>query len=173
MKDNGHLGAYMEGLKRMENYLLVDAPSDTIVMPNKPPEDTDTRDLAWGHKITEEEEASGEIYGIPFNNGITKAEAEMILEADIIKHGQLARAKVGQKVWNELPQAGKDLLVDYSITGTLHKFPKMFLGIANKNKGEVVKEMTRKYTEGGELKPMKTRNAFGMEMIEAMGSYWK
>jgi len=163
---------YTSGLMVQENSELYKAPEDELIHPNKAPEEGGGQDIAYGHKLTEGEIKKGEVYGIAYTKGITKKDAERILELDIIKHKNKAEAKVGSSVWNELPQAGKNLLTDFSFTGTLHKFPKMLAGIKSKNKEVVLNEYRRKFKKGGTMRDMVERNKFSREMIAGMEDYF-
>jgi len=163
---------YADGLMRQENSRVYNLPEGELIYPNKAPEDKGGSDLAYGHKLSEEELKSGSVYGIDYTEGITKDDASSILELDIIKHRDRAETKVGPEVWDSLPQVGKELLTDFSFTGTLDKFPKMLQGLKDRDKSVVMTEYKRKFKLGGTMKDMVERNKFSRELIESMEGYW-
>ncbi len=170
-------GGYTNKLKIQENDPLFKGKYSGKIFPNKPPEDAKdgakaTRDIGYGHKITPRQEKAKMIYGIDFSNGITEQQASWILVRDIEKHARLARLHVGKDLWDNLNQAGKDLLTDFSFTGTLGKFPNMFDAIRSRDKQRVIREYRRYFTKGGEKTEMKRRNAMALKLIKEMVSSW-
>ena len=56
------------------------------------PESERSLDIGYGHKLTDEERESGEIYGISFANGLSDEDKGTILNKDMEQHAQYARA---------------------------------------------------------------------------------
>jgi len=55
------------------------------------PEEQRSKDIGFGHKLTEQEVKSGKIYGISFANGLSDKDKVTILNKDMKKHAQFAR----------------------------------------------------------------------------------
>lgn len=167
-KPDQETSEYLTGLAAQENNELLSAPDDTIIMPNKPPEKSDTMDIGFGHKITPEEKRKGEIHGIPFDQGVTKAQALEILQQDIEKHKERARKSVGKK-FDNLPQAAQEALVDMSFTGVLSKFPSFKKAIVAGDYAKARKESERSYTTpDGKRKKMDRRNEFMGSILDRL-----
>lgn len=137
----------------------------SVIKPNVAPEDNGGMDIGFGHKITKEEQASGQIYSIRYSDGITREQALVILENDIRNHYNRARAFVGITKFDQLPPAAQQILTDFSFTGALKGFPKFILSIFDKNIAGVLKEYKRYFTSGGQKKPLKKRNKFTLDLI--------
>lgn len=145
--------------------------STSLIFPNEPPEDSDTRDIGYGHKITKAEEKSGKVYGIDISKGITESQATQILKKDKSDHEAKAKKLMGSH-WDKLNQSGRDMITDYSFTGVLNKFPKMIEAIKKRDVGGVLKEYKRKYTKDGELVTLGRRNELGIQLALDMMQDW-
>jgi len=166
---------YIEGLMLQENDKIPELKDTDLVFANEPPEDNPEgeQDIGYGHKITANDKQSGRVYGFKYADGITKDDARVILALDKAIHRGRAMDLFSKKEWEAMPLALQNLATDYSFTGTLHKFPKMFEALKAGDKAEVVKEYERKYTKDGVKEPMKRRNGFAMSLINQGGNYWK
>jgi len=159
-------GDYLNALAKQENGPLLK--SKDLIHPNVPPEKSKAgeRDIAFGHKITPSQEKSGKIYGIDYTKGITQEQAKEILKKDYETHKIKTKVKVGKK-FDSLPKVAQDLLVDYSFTGVLHKFPKFTRAILDGDLGGAMKEYERSFTnKEGVKQKMHRRNEFTKGMLE-------
>lgn len=158
--------SYLKELALQENAPITKYPKNQLIFPNKPPEDSKKgeRDIGFGHKITEEEERLNMIYGIPFEEGIPLKLAYDILGADISVHMNRAARKWGSSFYN-LPETAKNILTDYSFTGTLHSFPSFFRALRERNWDNAIKEYERGYTSGGRRILLVRRNRFILDML--------
>jgi len=139
-----------------------------VVKPNVAPEDSGGYDIGFGHKITREDKILSSIYGFPYIYGITKQDAISILEMDIQKHMIASRDFVGFERFESLPLPAQQLICDFSFTGTLAKFPKLFLSIFDRNLKGVMDNYKRYFTKNGERIEMKRRNEFALKLIEEL-----
>ena len=157
---------YLQGLASQENAPITKLKEGQLIFPNKPPEDAKRgeRDIGFGHKITGDEDRLRMIYGIPFEEGITLRQAYDILGADISIHMNRAARKWGDTFYN-LPQTAKDILTDYSFTGTLHKFPSFFRALRERDWEGSIKHFERSYTSGGQRVLLTRRNRFILDKL--------
>lgn len=160
---------YLLGLAKQENSPITEYSKWKKIYPNRPPEDASKgeRDIGFGHKITKRELKWGLIYGIRFEDGITVKEAYDILGADISKHRSLAAGRFGPTFY-DLPRVARDVLTDYSFTGTLHSFPSFFQAMKDRDYDEAVHQHERSYTSGGRKVKLVRRNNFIMDMLNEL-----
>lgn len=151
-----------------ENEILYLQEKSKIIYKNLSPEDTDDYDIGFGHKITNQEESEGLIYGIPFTEGITRQQALYILDQDIEKHYKLTRNFIGASAFNRLPNSAKQLFLDFSFTGVLQKFPKLKMSMFDKNLKGVLENYKRYFTYGGKRVELKRRNEFAFRLIKEL-----
>ena len=161
---------YTDLLKDQENSKLID--SNKRIYPNKPPEDSDTTDIGYGHKLTKAQEKAQKVYGIDISNGITEKQATTILEEDISRHKTKAMEHYGKNKWDDLSGPEKDLLTDLSFTGVLRKFPSLIRAIKDKDKDRIIKEYKRYFTKDGKKVPMNRRNKMAKELVDKIIESW-
>ena len=158
---------YVTNLKSQENSKLKPG---KLIFANKPPEDAPKgeMDIAFGHKITPAERKSGKIYGIPWKKGITYKQAETILRKDIEVHANKAKKYLRKKGANfdRLDPTIQEVLIDYSFTGALTKFPKFVDAVINNDWATIEKEFKRYYTSKGKRKELVRRNKMIKEMLD-------
>lgn len=158
---------YTRDLAIQENAPLINLPDDAIIMPNEAPEKGGGMDIGFGHKLTASEAISGEIYGIDYKNGITKAEAFKILEMDQIKHKDRAMRAVGEEDFAKLPRSAQNILTDLSFTGVLDEFPKLTQAILDGDFETMRKEYKRFYTaQDGSKQEIRERNKMTLSLID-------
>jgi len=162
---------FMEQLSKQENAPLVVADPESIVMPNRAPEDGGGSDIGFGHKLTSNENAFGMLYGLDWTDGITSLEAMYVMMIDFIKHYFIARDLVGMSNFDKMPQLAQLILAEYSFNGVLNTFPRFRNAIITRNKTEALTQYKRYWTVGGERKELTRRNewTFGllMKLVES------
>jgi hypothetical protein len=82
-----------------------------------------TPTIGYGHKLTEDEVKSKK-----YASGLTKAEVDNLMRSDLNRHKIAAQSsfekEYGKGSFNKLPGQLKDIVVDYSYTGTgVNEFP--------------------------------------------------
>ena len=82
-----------------------------------------TPTIGYGHKLTE-----AEVKAKKYSSGLTKEEVDKLMRNDLNRHKTVAQSsfekQYGKGSFNKLPNQLKDLVVDYSYTGTgIDKFP--------------------------------------------------
>lgn len=132
---------------------------------------TDT--IAYGHKLTPDQQKSGE-----FKNGITEEEADELFENDLKTAENAARNGIGSLInkykrephkypsvkrtsFDELGTKEKMMLIDFAFNlGTITGFPKFVNGLLNGDIDKMKKEYERSYTEDktGKRKTLAQRN---------------
>lgn len=160
---------YRDWLKIRENAKIIDLPRDTLIKEIDSSEKSGTKEIGYGHAITATEKAKGEIYGIPYKDGIMVGQAERILEKDIEVHKVRARKKLGTK-FDKLPEPLQVLLSDYEYTGVLLDYTKFTKAIYSGDYTKAVKESKRNYTnrKTGAFGPMKDRNKSTLIMLKEL-----
>ena len=125
--------------------------------------------VGFGHKLTEQEDASGEIYGLPIDE-LTWDQADAILRMDMYqKFSELA--DVLEKDYDtdisSLSQRQKAMLLDYqyNLRGGVNSFPNFTRAVLSGDEAAQKKEMTRYYYEGDDKerlnpKPLARNRAF-------------
>lgn len=121
--------------------------------------------IAYGHKLQGSDASK-------YAKGITTAQANELLNRDILKHQAIAEAEVdskyGKGTFDSLPQQSQMLLVDYAYNlGTLNEFPKFVNGVVTGNKQQMLAEHTR-YFNGDQ--PLEQRNAWVVDTIQGKNS---
>jgi GH24 family phage-related lysozyme (muramidase) len=116
------------------------------------------RTIGYGHKLTVEEIKSGR-----YRDGISEADANAILRADLTKATVVAQHHFGEKGWAEMKKHQKDATIDMAFNlgpGGLKKFPRWSKAVRDDDWKTVQKESVRHYrspTKGWQ--PMDKRNA--------------
>ena len=87
---------------------------------------------------------------------------------DIKVHEGRARNRYGSVEFDKLPRAGQQLLTDFSFTGTLYSFPKLFKAIKEKDIVGVLNNYKRFFRYRGKLVEMHRRNAFAHRLVKEM-----
>lgn len=160
---------YTLELAAQENQKILELPDDAKIYPNVAPEKGGGKDIGFGHKLTKEELESQMVHGVDISNGITKAEAQLILEKDIEEHVSRVKQHVGEETFEELPTAAKEALVDLSFTGVLAQFKNFKKAIINKDQGLAFKEYKRYFTSStGQKQEMGRRNDFMESMLQKL-----
>lgn len=159
---------FRNNVAAQENEPLFFKVQGTRVYPNPAPEDGGGQDIGFGHKIQPEEYERGLIHGVRWKGGITREEALTILSFDIKVHEGRARNKFGSVEFDSLPRSGQQLLTDFSFTGTLNSFPKLFKAIKERNIVGVLNNYKRFFRYRGKLVEMHRRNAFAYRLIKEL-----
>lgn len=152
------MAKYKEALKRQENSLKAGyRKAEDKWYPHKSPEGgKDT--IAYGHKLVGPDANK-------YYKGITTAQANALLESDILKHQTIAENMVDQKygkgTFDKLPQDSQMLLVDYAYNAVLDEFPTFMGAVVRGDKDTMLKEYER-YGGNGLLKE---RNAWTKDVI--------
>lgn len=148
-------GVDLEFIKNQEN------PGLRHGLRHKSPEGgTDT--IGYGHKLTAAEDRAGEVYGIKLD-GMTKADAETILEKDIQAKAKSAKRKYEEKYdgsWDDLTGPQRHLFLDFEYNlGNWKKFPSFFDAVVENDVDGMIQEYKRYFTDpNGERKEIKSRN---------------
>ena len=149
---------YKEALKRQENSIKSGyRKAEDKWYPHKSPEGgADT--IAYGHKLVGTDANK-------YYKGITSAQADSLLEADVLKHQAIAEnmvdKKYGKGTFDSLPQDSQMLLVDYAYNAVLHKFPTFMGAVVKGDKDTMLKE----YERSGAGGLLKERNAWTKDVI--------
>ena len=107
---------------------------------------TDT--IAYGHKL-------GKVEKYP--QGIQNSEAENLLKRDLMNAENIVKIKVGEKIYNDLDNKQKQMLIDFSFNlgpNFMREFPKFVKGVVADDIDVMKKEYLR-YSKG---KPLTRRN---------------
>ena len=155
---------FIEYLKTQENAPLA---KKGVNMRHKSPEGgKDT--VGYGHKLTEEEERSGKVYGIPIAT-MTPEQAEKIMFLDLKRKEQELTNRLGKRFLT-LPNKSKEMLLDFAYnlgtSKTLEEFPNFTAAVLSNNMEEAKKEYIRYFTPEGETKkkPL-SRNKYFKELF--------
>jgi hypothetical protein len=149
---------YKEALKRQENSIKSGyRKAEDKWYPHKSPEGgADT--IAYGHKLVGPDANK-------YYKGITSAQAESLLESDILKHQVIAEnmvdKKYGKGTFDKLPQDSQMLLVDYAYNAVLDEFPTFMGAVVRGDKDTMLKE----YERYGGTGLLKERNAWTKDVI--------
>ena len=149
---------YKEALKLQENSIKSGyKKSEDKWYPHKSPEGgADT--IGYGHKLLGADASK-------YYKGISSADADKLLESDILKHQSIAEKIVDQKygkgTFDGLPQDSQMLLVDYAYNGVLNKFPTFMGAVVQGDKNTMLKE----YERSGAGGLLKERNAWTKDTI--------
>ena len=152
------MAKYKEALKRQENSLKAGyRKAEDKWYPHKSPEGgKDT--IAYGHKLVGPDANK-------YYKGITTAQANALLESDILKHQTIAENMVDQKygkgTFDKLPQDSQMLLVDYAYNAVLDEFPTFMGAVVRGDKDTMLKE----YERYGGTGLLKERNAWTKDVI--------
>ncbi|MBV5342723.1 hypothetical protein JZU68_03600 [bacterium] len=156
---------FRNNLAIQENEVLYLKPKNTTEYLRKAKEDTGGKEIGFGHLCNSHELISKTIYGIPYENGITREQALVILDYDIDKHLRLARTKLSPTRFDRLPLSAKQLFLDFSFNGALSKFPTLILSIFDKNIKGVMDNYKRYFIYRGKKVELVRRNEFGLKLI--------
>jgi GH24 family phage-related lysozyme (muramidase) len=115
--------------------------------------------VGYGHKLTETEDAIGEVYGYKLDT-LTKEQADDILLRDLEKRNQLLINKLGKAYTNLDPKRKQMLLdIEFNVGDAPGVFPNFTKGVLENNIDVMKKEYERKFTDSkGEEKPLTRRN---------------
>ena len=155
---------FIEYLKTQENAPLA---KKGVNMRHESPEGgRDT--VGYGHKLTEEEERSGKVYGIPIAS-MTPEQAEKIMFLDLKRKEQELARSLGKRFLT-LPNKNKEMLLDFAYnlgtSKTLEEFPNFTSAVLSNNMDEAKKEYIRYFSPKGsqEKKPL-ARNKYFKELF--------
>ena len=115
--------------------------------------------VGYGHKLTETENAMGEVYGYKLNT-LTKEQADDILLKDLEKRNQILINKLG-KSYTNLDEKRKQMLLDieFNVGDAPGVFPNFTKGVLQNKIDVMKKEYERKFTDSkGETQPLTRRN---------------
>ena len=149
---------YKEALKRQENSIKAGyRKAEDKWYPHKSPEGGEDT-IAYGHKLVGPDANK-------YYKGITSAQAESLLESDVLKHQAIAEQMVdqmyGKGTFDGLPQDSQMLLVDYAYNAVLDEFPKFMGAVIKGDKNTMLKE----YERSGAGGLLKERNAWTKDTI--------
>lgn len=134
-----------------------------------------TPTIGYGHKLTEKEVNSNK-----YAAGLTREDVEKLMRSDLRKHKDVARSafenEYGKGTFNRLPNPLKDLVVDYSYTGTgIDKFPNFHKAVyeysAAKDpalKQEAYEKMLAQYKRHTGKKELKKRNDYTEKVLRGL-----
>ena len=99
--------------------------------------------VGYGHKLTEEEIASGKVYGYDINN-LNKNQANTILIRDLEEKNKILNNKLGT-AYVELDPKRKQMLLDiqFNVRGGIDSFPKFTEAVLNNDTNTMQKEYKR------------------------------
>ena len=115
--------------------------------------------VGYGHKLTETEDAIGEVYGYKLDT-LTKEQADDILLRDLEKRNQLLINKLGKAYTNLDPKRKQMLLdIEFNVGDAPGVFPNFTEGVLQNKIDVMKKEYERKFTDSkGVTKPLTRRN---------------
>jgi len=121
-------------------------------------EDGKTRDIGFGHKLTNEEEKSKKVYGIDISKPLSIRDALTISVKDL--EGGLTQVKnnipAGSKLTTD--QLATLLDIQKNVGGGISTFPNFTKGVLTNNKDLINEHYKRYYKKDGEKIPLARRN---------------
>tara|TARA_R100000995_G_scaffold77043_1_gene46915 strand:- start:40 stop:567 length:528 start_codon:yes stop_codon:yes gene_type:complete len=99
--------------------------------------------VGYGHKLTNEEIASGKVYGYNINN-LNKNQANTILIRDLEEKNKILNNKLGT-AYTDLDPKRKQMLLDiqFNVRDGIDSFPKFTEAVLNNDTGTMKKEYKR------------------------------
>jgi len=99
--------------------------------------------IGYGHKLTDEEIASGKVYGYDINN-LNKNQANTILIRDLEEKNKILNNKLGT-AYAELDPKRKQMLLDiqFNVRGGVDSFPKFTEAVLNNDINTMQEEYKR------------------------------
>jgi hypothetical protein len=99
--------------------------------------------IGYGHKLTEEEIASGKVYGYDINN-LNKNQANTILIRDLEEKNKILNNKLGT-AYTDLDPKRKQMLLDiqFNVRDGIDSFPKFTEAVLNNDTDTMKKEYKR------------------------------
>ena len=134
-----------------------------------------TPTIGYGHKLTE-----AEVKAKKYSSGLTKEEVDKLMRNDLNRHKTVAQSsfekQYGKGSFNKLPGQLKDIVVDYSYTGTgVNEFPNFHKSVYEYSTANdpAIKQAAynnmlaqhKRYTKGQELVK---RNAYTEQVLKKL-----
>lgn len=140
--------------------------------------DTDSKDIGYGHKLTDKEQNSGEIFGVSFNKpgGLTQGEKSHVLLQDMnIKQSRARRKSWDSKLadlgttWEQLDKGYRNVLTSLAYNmgaNAASKYSKVLSAAHNRDTVWFAEEIRRKadgkHTAGMDNRALKELYAAGL-----------
>lgn len=123
--------------------------------------------VGFGHKLTDEEVKSGQVYGFDIYN-MTPEQARQVMMIDLGKAEEGLKRELGDD-FNTLDQTRKEMLLDfqYNLGSAKREFPKFTKAVVNNDVETMNKEYERFFTTpSGDVRPLERRNkAFAVTFL--------
>ena len=149
----------IEFVKEQENAPLAAGDMDAI-RHSSPEGGTDT--VAFGHKLTPEEDKSGIVYGYAVDS-VSLADADDILRRDLHRHEDTLRSRLYSRLGVEyirLSPRKRMMLLDYefNLGDVVKKFPSFTRAVVTNDRQAQEKEYVRYYTDATGTRRRLARN---------------